>query len=99
MPKFLAGFLTLVSFFGCTWLRAFVLLRYWAWFVVPLGLPTATIVQAIGVTLMIQLLSIRRDNYESKRPMYERITAEFCWSITVSLCAWVTGAVWCVLLS
>ena len=37
--------------------KGYVLSLLWAWFVVPLGVPTLTVVQAIGVSLTVGFLT------------------------------------------
>lgn len=48
----ISGVVILVTVLTC--LRAFVLLKLWAWFIVPLfGLPPLTIPYAIGISLIV----------------------------------------------
>jgi hypothetical protein len=38
-------------------IRGFVLLKMWAWFLIPLGLPTITLWHAVGVSMIVAYLA------------------------------------------
>lgn len=50
--KFVVGF---VLFVGAVLFNGYVLLRLWAWFVVPFGLPPLTLPWAIGLSIIVSM--------------------------------------------
>ena len=51
--KALSGFGRMVFAFVTVPIRAFVYWKYWTWFAVPCGLPSLTIWQTLGLSLLI----------------------------------------------
>lgn len=49
-------------------LRGWVLTQLWSWFLVPLGLPSVSLAQAIGIGLTIQLIAGLADIPRTKAP-------------------------------
>lgn len=74
---FLVAFVGLLAVVvGLTCLRAFVLLKLWTWFVMPLfGLPALTIPYAIGLSLVVSLFFHSTAKKEDKNFWVSAITS------------------------
>lgn len=61
-------------------LRAWVLVKLWLWFVVPLGLPAIGLWHAMGLGSLLGLLTYSvQDMREAKTPMTWAELVSWCW--------------------
>ena len=71
-------------------LRGYVLAQLWRWFVVPLGGPAVDVVHAIGISLLVAMLT----HQSPPKDAAKWSTAESIGiSVTVSLLFWGMGAI------
>lgn len=74
-------------------LRAWVLVKGWAWFIVPLGVPNISIPQMIGINLFILCILAPIQRTEKKLadntyPQTTKVFANTIESVFVSLICW-----------
>lgn len=74
-------------------LRAFVLCRLWAWFVVPLGVTSIGMAHAYGLTIIVGMLrEYRSQSGDEKRDTPTVVLTSLLTGIFVPLLAWAIGA-------
>jgi len=72
-------------------LRGWVLAIQWEWFLVPLGVPSVGIVHAIGVSLVVSMLTHQMDTNEHQRDAKERAWEAIIYSTLMSLLFLLSG--------
>lgn len=73
-------------------LRGWVILKLWDWFIVPLNAPQISIVQAIGISILINFMTLHDINTK-KRDLEEEIKGYifvFTYPFIILLIGWVT---------
>lgn len=58
--------------FGMAW-SAFVFVKLWLWFALPLGLPVLGFTQMLGARFLWAIWSYRRDPITSDKDLYDRM--------------------------
>lgn len=77
---------------ACGMLHAFVLRYLWAWFVVPLGLPSIGMAHAYGISMLVGLMTPYRDNKKSE--WSEVVALAILRPLLCLLFAWAVHAWW-----
>lgn len=74
-------------------LRGYVLSILWGWFMVPtLGLPQLSVVQAIGIAIVVSFLTHQVNDYEEKeRTGGEKITRAVAMAVLIPFFALLFG--------
>jgi hypothetical protein len=91
--KWIDAIVAILATVPLIWLRAWVIVKLWSWFVVPLGVKPLTIGLAIGLCIVVALLKgIKRPGYEPSRS-WPGMQASI-YSLFVSLASWGTGAIY-----
>jgi hypothetical protein len=73
-------------------LEGYVLTKLWAWFFIPLGVPTINVAQAIGIALTINLLTHQHSDSDEDEG-FEKAFKLILMSLFSSLAAWGIGAI------
>jgi hypothetical protein len=80
--------IVLIALFPIIILRGFVLSRLWAWFLIPLGLPSIGVAHAIGIALIFSAF-FSKSSTTNKNNYVERTFEGF----VEVLCYWGFGAI------
>jgi hypothetical protein len=74
-------------------LRGFVLSQLWLWFLVPLGVPVVGIAQAIGISLLVSMLTVSSHKSSDDDDFWTGAIGNLLKSLLMSLLAWGMGAI------
>lgn len=85
---FVAGLGILVFLVLASVVRGFVLSIMWSWFLVPLGVPAISIPLAIGISMLVAMLT-NHDAQTNKRGIGEAISIALIGPFVVLALAWV----------
>jgi hypothetical protein len=93
------GLLVVMAVLGIL-LKAFVLTKLWAWFIVPLfpGAPSLTMAQAYGIALVIAMVTHQHSEAQEEPDKEKRqiaaIVSLFVWPLLVLFVGWIVKAYW-----
>jgi hypothetical protein len=73
-------------------LRGFALSVLWGWFLTPLGLPEIGLAHAIGIALVVAMLTSRQSDSEDKEKAFERLFQGFLVPLIALLFGWIIHA-------
>lgn len=95
MGALILAIFTLLMQIPMVMLRGFVLSKLWLWFLVPLGVPAIGVALAIGIIVLVNLLTsdpnAAKDD-DDKEPGAQ-IVGRMVTSVMMSLMAWGIGAI------
>lgn len=75
-------------------LRGFVLSQLWGWFIVPIGVPSISVPQAIGIAIIASVLTYApSDAMQEKRDSAQKIARAIGIGFGGPLACWGVGAI------